>query len=91
MVIVLYYNLTISNCNPILTYCEEHNESVPDSNGKTITTCTSVVEHYSETETCKLNELKVFQFKFSMEFILTWSAQLYVKPYTVCKAMSVYL
>ena len=53
-----------------------HNESVPDSNGKTtvlpFTTCTSVVvfvEHYSETKTCKLNELKVFQFKFSMKFI----------------------
>ena len=32
-----------------------------DSNGKTtvlqFTTCTSVVEHYNETKTCKLNEL----------------------------------
>ncbi len=57
-----------------------HNESVPDSNGKTtvlpFTTYSSVVEHYSETKTCKLNELKVFQFKFSMKFILTWSTQL---------------
>ncbi len=57
-----------------------HNESLSDSNGKTtvlpFTTCTSVVEHYSETKTCKLNELKVFQFKFSMKFILTWSTQL---------------
>ncbi len=51
-----------------MTYCEEHNESVPNSNGKTtvlpFTTCTSVVEHYSETKTCNLNEQKVFQFKF---------------------------
>ena len=38
--------------------------------------CTSVVEHYSGTKTCKLNELKVFQFKFSTKFILTWSTQL---------------
>ncbi len=31
------------------------------------TTCTSVVEHYSGTKTCKLNELKVFQFKVFYE------------------------
>ncbi len=59
-----------------------HNESVPNRYGKTtvllFTTCTSVVEHYSEAKTNKilfnkLFELEVFQFKFSTKFIVTRS------------------